>query len=756
MRELSVPIIDFLRHLCRRLIACASAAAVVLSAHAGGSAETTLLVVNGHSPLSLSVANEYIRLRDLPERQVLWLDDVPPLDTIDVDTFRSRILAPVRAHLQATGLEQEIDLIAYSAGFPYAVDFRSDERAHGLERDKYRGGAGSLTGMTYFSRQVEAGTVTYLGLRTNHYFRRPLPSQAARVSPRVLVQQDGGAMAASEVIVPFEAARAFRSRYLWGRGPGSAGMAETDRYVLAAMLGYTGFRGNSLPEIRAYLARAAASDGTHPEGTVYLMENRNIRGKVRRPMFGWTIAALEARGRRVEVLTQGRDGQNGREPRGKTDIVGLAAGTRVLKWATAGSQLLPGAIAESFTSYAGHFAHPSQTKLTEFLRQGAAGSSGAVREPYSFVEKFPVPHLHVHYADGASLAEAYYQSVASPYQLLVVGDPLTRPFAHFGKLSLRSPDPGLPWRGVVDVVADVVPPAGQGVERVELWVNGQVLDTVPPGQELRLDTRVLADGINELRLVAVEASAIETRSYGRWPIRVDNQGRQVTLDRTPQRVGLGEMVALAGVADGGAQRVEVRQASRRLGEADVRDGRWSLRFPAATLGVGPVRLQVVAAYPDGGLARAAPFELEVTTPALVPAGAAPQPDREGVKMRLQRRAGAEVEEAVVPGVDGRMPREFRSAEAHAIAYAGAFEVRGSGLYEMSVEAVGDVTLAIDGWGRHHAVVAAEDGGFRIALPLAKGWHAFSLEVSQAGSARVRAVLAGPEVAFELAGERVRW
>src|SRR5690606_32089018 len=151
------------------------------------------------------------------------------------------------------------------------------------------------------------------------------------------------------------------------------------------------------------------------------------------------------------------------------------------------------------------------------------------------------------------------------------------------------------------------------------------------GQELRLDTRVLADGINELRLVAVEASAIETRSYGRWPIRVDNQGRQVTLDRTPQRVGLGEMVALAGVADGGAQRVEVRQASRRLGEADVRDGRWSLRFPAATLGVGPVRLQVVAAYPDGGLARAAPFEMEVTTPALVPAGAAPQPDREGVK-----------------------------------------------------------------------------------------------------------------------------
>jgi len=72
---------------------------------------------------------------------------------------------------------------------------------------------------------------------------------------------------------------------------------------------------------------------------------------------------------------------------------------------------LPGAIAESLTSYGGHFDHGGQTKLTEFLRHGAAGSSGAVQEPWSIQAKFPVPLLHAYYADGCSLAEAFYQSI---------------------------------------------------------------------------------------------------------------------------------------------------------------------------------------------------------------------------------------------------------------------------------------------------------------------------------------------------------
>ena len=49
--------------------------------------------------------------------------------------------------------------------------------------------------------------------------------------------------------------------------------------------------------------------------------------------------------------------------------------------------------------------------------------------------------LHVHYASGCTLAEAYYQSVFGPYQLLVVGDPLCRPWARIPVVSIEGIEP---------------------------------------------------------------------------------------------------------------------------------------------------------------------------------------------------------------------------------------------------------------------------------------------------------------------------
>ena len=60
----------------------------------------------------------------------------------------------------------------------------------------------------------------------------------------------------------------------------------------------------------------------------------------------------------------------------------------------------------------------------EFLRHGAAGSSGTVTEPYAIQAKFPTPFIQTVYAHGYTLGEAFYQSVSGPYQLLIVGDAL--------------------------------------------------------------------------------------------------------------------------------------------------------------------------------------------------------------------------------------------------------------------------------------------------------------------------------------------
>ena len=103
------------------LIACMQ----LLSAQvlAGGGPENVLVVVNGDSPVSLLVANTYVEMREIPQEHVLWLHDIPYPDSISIDTFRTRIWKPIRDFITQNRLEDEIDIIAYSADFPYAVNF---------------------------------------------------------------------------------------------------------------------------------------------------------------------------------------------------------------------------------------------------------------------------------------------------------------------------------------------------------------------------------------------------------------------------------------------------------------------------------------------------------------------------------------------------------------------------------------------------------------------------------------------------------
>ncbi len=738
-----------------------------VTAGAGGGPETSLLVVNAASPASLQVANTWIRLRDIPEHHVLWLEGLPAGDTIDVEAFRRQVLAPVRAHLAETELTHEIDLVAYSAGFPYAVDFRRDEAAHGLKKDKLRGDGGSLTGMSFFARKVEAGQADYVAPHANHYARRPVGMPVTVLSSRAGRERD-------EVVTPvaelrLEPARGFRSRYLWGRGPGLAGMDESDRYRLSVVLGYTGLRGNSVPEIERYLARGAASDGTRPAGTVYLMQNRDIRSRARVHLFESTIAALRARGLRAEVLPGGLRGQNGREPRGKEDVIGLVAGTRNLDWAASKSVFLPGAIAESLTSYAGHFGESAQTKLSEFLRHGAAGSSGAVREPYALVEKFPLPHLHVHYADGVSLAEAFYLSVLSPYQLLVVGDPLARPFAQFAQVSLpgleAAGQPEGAVAGVLRLQAGVREAPGRSIERLELWVDGLPMGNAAPDEVLVLDTRTLADGAHDLRVVAVEAGAIETRSYVRQTLWVDNAGRRVRPIEVPASIAWDEDLRLAGEAPG-ASRVRIEHLGRRLAEAPVRDGRWQASVPATRFGLGAVELRVVGQWAAGPEVRSAALPLTVTLPPLLPASATGSPGlgdeveagkKSGLSLRVEH-VGQPAQETRVEALGKRLPRELNASKAARLLFAGAFEAKADGLYELDVDTRGTVALRVGGRAfapLHVAQGVRDQRTARFALPLAAGWHAFELEVANPRANIVRATLAGPEPAFVIGGARSR-
>ncbi len=75
------------------------------------------------------------------------------------------------------------------------------------------------------------------------------------------------------------------------------------------------------------------------------------------------------------------------------------------------------------------FRHASQTKATAFIAAGAAGTTGAVVEPYNFTARFANSSIDTFIADGSTLGEAFAKSVATPDIQMPLGDMLAQPFA---------------------------------------------------------------------------------------------------------------------------------------------------------------------------------------------------------------------------------------------------------------------------------------------------------------------------------------
>jgi uncharacterized protein (TIGR03790 family) len=96
-----------------------------------------------------------------------------------------------------------------------------------------------------------------------------------------------------------------------------------------------------------------------------------------------------------------------------------------------GTTYVPGSLADNLTSYGGGIFQDigGQLNILQFLSLGAAGTYGTVTEPCNYLEKFPSAQNYFYQSRGFALAECYYQSVTNPYQGLLVGEPLSAPFA---------------------------------------------------------------------------------------------------------------------------------------------------------------------------------------------------------------------------------------------------------------------------------------------------------------------------------------
>ncbi len=659
--------------------------------------ESVLLVVNADSTNSLSIANEFVQLREIPAINIVTLKGVTNVEQLSVNDFRGQVLGPVLDAIKQRGLTSQIRCIAYSADLPTAIQLQGDIGTQPLPQILTP--VGSINGLTYLHELTMAKDIRYLDLQVNAYARRTAtrssdtPWQADELKlyaeavqalglearrPRsgsvaeapadatdpsnnpavsrafeTLRQLQQAHPQAAELLYNLACALAvfehgdealamlksaiaagwfdhrhtqrdpdlrslqnrdefkslledmkaiklevqpaigFRSDVGWDRTGAPSSTEPASRYLLSTVLGVTAGRGNTRDEVIRNLQRSATADGTRPTGTVYYMRNGDIRSTTRE--WGFASAAEKLKSMGIDAVVA-----DGVLPQQQDRIAGAMIGIADFDWSKSGSKVLPGAIVEHLTSFGGVMTKGAgQTPLTEFLRHGAAGSSGTVTEPYALQAKFPSPFIHVHYASGATLAEAFYLSVTGPYQLLIVGDPLCNPWRREIRVNLTTPATNEPWRGTVTLRPAIRTAATFQAASVGLYVDGRLLKTASSDAPIELDTSLLPDGEHRLSLLAWANDPVE--SVGRWSnvITIRNQkvDRQPRLKaQTGGEQAFGSPLVLD-VACPGATSISIHHLGRIVAKLAGAVGTVTLE-PTA-IGSGLVTLEPHAEWADG-------------------------------------------------------------------------------------------------------------------------------------------------------------
>ena len=705
--------------------------------YAGGGPENIAVVVNADSWASKTVANEYVHLRNIPPGNVVYVKNLSDFESVGLSEFRDKILKSVLKTLEDRRLGGQIDCITYSCDLPWRIKVREDKRRvktpTASKIAKVLTPYASINGLTYLYGFLLAGSPNYLGLNTNRYWRRPLSLENAR---KLAGERDLAKLRAlaGEVLFDVAPSRGFRNAYKWDASGKIAD--EGARYMLSTMLAVTSGRGNSVRESIERLRASAAADGTRPEGTIYYMFNPNIRSRVRHWAFWSAAARLKRLGVKAEVLFGGW-------PDKRQDVLGAMVGAVRVTWSKYKTKILPGAICEHLTSTGGTFFESSgQMALTEFLSRGASGSSGTVAEPYAVLQKFPDAFLHVHYASGCSLAEAFYQSVQGPYQLLILGDPLCRPWARIPVLSVSGIKPNETVSGTAELRVEVRTDPGAKARCIELFINGRRARRAPFAEKIRFDTRALPDGFHELRLVAVTDDPIETQGNFILPFHVNNNGHKLSALRLGgKKITWGQPVRLK-VSMKDASKIAVYHNERVLAEMNKDAGQ--VIIDSCALGIGHVRLQARGTVEGGEKnfeIRSKPVDCEVLPPGAMLGLKLPAKKKftRGMKLTAKGSVPVIVEDMKNPGWSERayvkLDRPFT--------LEGYFDVPEDDLYQLQLKAAERVSIEVD--------------SRRIPLGKGPGWR-FAPVALKAGthSLRIQAVILGRtqfQIRFGAAGAR---
>lgn len=228
---------------------------------------------------------------------------------------------------------------------------------------------------------------------------------------------------------------------------------------------------DTLDQAKHIVDQGVASDGTFPRQRVVLAKSSDQIRNLRYVNFDNAIFNTQLTSNYTVVRT------NMDSPVGLSGLFGFQTG--LYQFTISPNTFIPGAMADSLTSYAGViFGYNDQTTLLAFIGAGASGSYGCVTEPGATGDKFPQPMNYFYQARGFSLAECYYQSLNLPYEGLIVGEPLAAPCSQPGTgmwLAVsNSTLTGNAQLGLQFKAADTSRP----LQQVDLFVDGKYFQTL--------------------------------------------------------------------------------------------------------------------------------------------------------------------------------------------------------------------------------------------------------------------------------------
>ena len=559
-------------------IGCLANGPAIARAGAGG-AERTAVIIDPQDADSVTIGNHYVSVRGIPASNVVYLD----LAAADYSEFATNQIPAFLGTLAVRGLDAQIDFIVVASSRVYRLPISG------------------FISETISTCPVPVDHISLTSALATARFAGELLAGDAAGTFGLTSDTTNGYFAVDDTVA------AFRGAAAWQGGQPSA-TPSARRYFIASMLGYTGPAGNTVAEIENMIDQSAAADGSQPSGTFYFIETNDLaRSAPRAPFFDAATNSIDMLGGDAVHI-------NGLLPPMGATVLGVMTGTNSWMAQPGDFTLVPGAFADHLTSFAAFFDTPQQTKISEWIRLGASGSHGAVEEPCAVAGKFPHPRMHVYYFQGLTLGESVYRSLGFvPFQTLVYGDPLTRPFAALPQVTLSNPPAGA-VSGIVALEPMVSVMGGpSSIDRVEAYIDGVLAATAPEGQSVFVDTRLFPDGFHDLRLVAVGAGDAEVRGALVTVLETRNFNRSVSLDVEPASGDLTTTFVAKAIAGGAVvTQIRILENDRVIAVVDSPSG--AVPVAGFQLGQGDVTCVAEAVYADGRTALSSPYALHVAAP----------------------------------------------------------------------------------------------------------------------------------------------